>query len=130
MASLSRLRIVRVLVVDDNEPLALVISRVFTTRGLQVDTARSIAEASALERHYTVGVFDIELGDGSGVDLAERMVLANQVERVVFFTGGVAPMQLARAERLGPVFDKGRGVADVADWIEGEVCSPAGTEVG
>ncbi len=106
------------------------VAQLLTTRDVRVDTARSFAEAIALKRHYHVGVFDLELGDGSGAELARRLLRARQVEHVVFFTGGAAPMELARAVQLGRVFDKGLGPGPLVDWVERWLHASRDSQVG
>ena len=107
VGSRSRLRTPSILVADDDERVAGVVARILESGGLPVVTAHSFGHAQSLTAHFTVGVFDIDLGDGCGVALAEQMVEAGRVRRVVFFSGGVSGERLVRARRLGNVLLKG-----------------------
>ena len=108
--SLIRLQTASVLVVDDNVLLASVMRRRLSSQGLRVVTVGSVVEAHRIFESFRVGIFDIELGDGCGVDLAEYLSDWGIVSHVVFFTGGAAATSLARAHRLGEVFMKSADV--------------------
>jgi DNA-binding response OmpR family regulator len=62
--------------------------------------------ASLLSGPFPVGVFDIELPDGDGIELARSLRSRGVVGRVVFFTACTEPQRLARARELGNVFVK------------------------
>jgi CheY-like chemotaxis protein len=102
-----RLRGPLVLIVDDDLILIEVVRRLLTRAGMHVVAARSAGEAREREEHFRAGVFDIELGGECGVQLAEQMLGAGQVDAVVFFTGGAPESKLVRARQLGPVVSKG-----------------------
>jgi len=65
----------RVLVVEDNDELASLIARALERAGLDVDSARSVADAEASLRAmgYAAVVLDLGLPDADGLDLLDRM---------------------------------------------------------
>ena len=112
-----RLQAASVLVVDDNVLLASVMRRRLSSHGLRVVTVGSVAEARRLFESFRVGVFDIELGDGCGVDLAEYLFDWGIVGQVIFFTGGASKTSLARARLLGDVFTKSSDITPLEERV-------------
>lgn len=66
------------------------------------------ADARAADR-CDVGVFDVELPDGDGVELAEEILAAGALKFVVFFTGGGDK----RGSVVGPVVYKGDDMGEL-----------------
>jgi DNA-binding response OmpR family regulator len=97
----------RILVVEDDAVIARHIVRALSRLGYCVQGARSCAEARAAARGvFRCGVFDIELGDGDGVALAEALLGEQLVRKVVFYTGSLDPHSRRRALAMGSVVDK------------------------
>jgi DNA-binding NarL/FixJ family response regulator len=119
---------VRVLLVEDSQLTLRATARALRSKGFAVEVARSCAEARLQGRHFDTGVFDIHLGDGSGVELAQAMTFNRQVEHAVFYTGGTCQQVLRRAVRLGPVVPKSEGVevlvSVVRAALRGELAVP------
>src|SRR6202165_3970829 len=65
----------RVLVVDDDEPLANVMARTLRSRGFECDVAFTGAEARKFfeSRDYAVTLLDVKLPDESGYGLLEEL---------------------------------------------------------
>ena len=99
-----------VLLVEDEPPVARAVARTLRLGGMDVVVAPSVARTRILDCRFTVGVLDIDLGDGSGVDLADELLERACVGQVIFFTGCGDPVVLARARRLGPVVAKRQGI--------------------
>lgn len=99
-----------ILLVEDERQLARAISRTLRTQGFDVVAAPSSAMARVLDCRFKVGVFDIDLGDGSGVDLARELLASGRVSQAVFFTATTAVAELEAAAALGPVVSKCEGV--------------------
>src|SRR5262249_46745696 len=55
---------------------------------------------------FPVGVFDIELPDGDGIELARLLLSRGVVGRAVFYTACTELQRLARAREIGSVFVK------------------------
>ncbi|MBF0291318.1 MAG: sigma-54-dependent Fis family transcriptional regulator [Nitrospinae bacterium] len=93
----------KILVVDDEESLRLVLSRSLKRKGYDVDTAESIAEARELlnERSYSIGFFDIALPDGSGLDLLDSVKNRSNPPSVVIITAQATMKNAIEAMRRG-----------------------------
>ena len=112
------------LLVEDDLLLARALQRALRARGIQVRHVARCATAEALRRVFVIGVFDIDLPDGDGVELA-RLLLARGIVRQVFFhTACAQPARLARARELGPVFMKSKHLGSLMD-----VLAPHGARV-
>jgi two-component system response regulator RegA len=77
------------LVMDDDGPLRMRLSRALESRGFQVSVAGSVAEALAIvrEKPPAFGVFDMRLDDGNGLTVVEEMHNLRPESRVVMLTG-------------------------------------------
>jgi len=88
----------RVLVVDDDEPLAKVMARVLRSRGFECDVALTGAEARRLveAKDYAVALLDVKLPDESGYGLLEEL-RATRPNTAVVMISGVDDPELGRA---------------------------------
>jgi phosphoserine phosphatase RsbU/P len=79
----------RVLVVDDDEPLAKVMARTLRSRGFECDVALDGAAARRLlEQHdYAVALLDVKLPDESGYGLLEELHSGRPDTAVVMISG-------------------------------------------
>ncbi|MEY2936355.1 MAG: Response regulator receiver domain [Pseudomonadota bacterium] len=94
------------LLVEDDVLLARGLERTLQLKGVRVRRASCCAMAAVLEGPFPLGVFDIELPDGCGIELARLLVSRGVVGRVVFYTACTDSQRLARARELGNVFVK------------------------
>jgi len=94
------------LLVEDDLLLARALERTLQARGVRVRHVARCATASALTGVFPVGVFDIDLPDGDGIELARKLRSLGVVGRVVFYTACNEPQRLALARELGSVFVK------------------------
>ncbi len=88
----------RVLIVEDEEALARVMSRTLRSRGFETDVALSGAQARELFRAspYALALLDVRLPDESGYSLLEELRVA-QPEAAVVMISGVDDPELGRA---------------------------------
>jgi len=88
----------RVLVVDDDEPLANVMARILRSRGFECDVAFTGAEARKLfeTRDYAVTLLDVKLPDESGYGLLEEL-RAKRPDTAVVMISGVDDPELGKA---------------------------------
>jgi phosphoserine phosphatase RsbU/P len=88
----------RVLVVDDDEPLAKVMARTLRSRGFECDVAYSGAEARSLlgENEYAVALLDVKLPDESGYGLLEE-IRSTRPDTAVVMVSGVDDAELGKA---------------------------------
>ena len=105
------------LIVEDDLLLARALQRSLVARGIQARHVARCATAAALDGTYVVGVFDIDLPDGDGVELARLLMLRGIVNRVVFYTACSHPLRLARAKDLGTVFVKSSHLSSLMDML-------------
>lgn len=77
------------LLMDDDGPLRMRMSRALESRGFQVKTAQGVHEALAIVRESppAFAVLDMRLEDGSGLTVVEEMHVVRPDARVVMLTG-------------------------------------------
>jgi len=88
----------RVLVVDDDEPLARVMARILQSRGFECDVALNGAEARTFfeAKDYAVALLDVRLPDESGYGLLEEL-RATRPNTAVVMISGVDDAELGKA---------------------------------
>jgi CheY-like chemotaxis protein len=96
----------RLLVVDDNELTRRMLQRILGQQGYSVTAASTLAEARVVKGRFDVGVFDGELPNGTGVDLAADLLMRGVVARAVFFTATDDAILLSAARALGTIVRK------------------------
>ena len=114
----------RLLLVEDEPTLARALARLLNRAGYEVSIVPSCADARRSKGTFSIGVFDIDLPDGDGVDLAEHLRRTQLVRRAVFFSGTTVARQRVRAARLGPFVEKCKGFPELQAAIEGVMKSP------
>jgi ActR/RegA family two-component response regulator len=105
------------LLVEDDLLLARALQRALQARGIQARHVARCATASALQGPFRVGVFDLDLPDGDGVELAQRLTRAGIVQRAIFYTACSHPARLACASAIGSVFAKSRQLGSLMDML-------------
>jgi DNA-binding response OmpR family regulator len=105
------------LLVEDDLLLARALQRSLVARGINTRHVARCATAMALRGPYVVGVFDIDLPDGDGVELARLLQRRGVVSRVVFHTACSHSIRLARAKDLGAVFVKSSHLGSLMDVL-------------
>jgi DNA-binding response OmpR family regulator len=93
-----------------------------------VSTASSVAEGLRLGEEHDWLVLDIELGDGSGVELAERLLARRRGRHIVFLTGCTDWSTLSRAAELGSVLRKPTGIRELLRALEIPAALPVVSE--
>jgi two-component system alkaline phosphatase synthesis response regulator PhoP len=109
----------RLLLVEDEPTLARALVRLLRRVGFEVELAVSCADTGKASGTFSMGVFDVDLPDGDGVELAERLHRAGIVRRIVFFSGTMEARQRVRASRLGPFVEKSKGFSELHAVIDG-----------
>jgi ActR/RegA family two-component response regulator len=105
------------LLVEDDLLLARSLQRALLARGIQARHVARCATASALRGPFHVGVFDLDLPDGDGVELAQRLIVAGIVQRAIFYTACAHPARLAGASAIGAVFAKSKQLGSLMDTL-------------
>ena len=98
----------RTLVLEDDPIIRRAVVRVLRKGGDEIVEACCCAEARAAT-DCTLGVFDVDLPDGDGVELAQELLRVGQVKAVVFYTG----RPVIRAAHVGVVVTKGSDAAEL-----------------
>jgi len=114
----------RVLLIEDDPTLARGLARLLMARGLTVEIALSCTAARSIPGHFDLGIFDIELPDGLGVDLAQELSLRTKVCAVMFYTGATYQPLLRRAAQFGPVVSKQSGPRALLQAAQTRLASP------
>ena len=79
----------------------------------EVTATGSSVDATTL----TCALLDLDLGDGSGADVATALRDAKSTLPIAFFTSEKSGAELTRAKSLGPVFAKPDELAAALEWI-------------
>jgi DNA-binding response OmpR family regulator len=109
----------RLLVVEDNPVLARPLARFLAQSGYTVQHADRCASARAAVGPFDVGVFDILLPDGSGIDLCTELLASGTVDAAVFYTGIVDAALLQQAAYIARVVKK----TESADALRLAICA-------
>jgi DNA-binding response OmpR family regulator len=108
----------RLLVVEDFPPLAKGLVRALRQAGHGVQMAATRAEARHVEGWFDAAIVDLELPDGSGIDVASDLRTSGRVDQIIFFTACHDSGLLAKAAEIGRVVDKAAGVAMLIAGLE------------
>jgi two-component system, OmpR family, KDP operon response regulator KdpE len=111
----------KILVVEDYPPLAKVIAIGLRRHGHEVDRAGTLRRALEMAGVHELAILDVDLPDGSGIDLAEELIDSERVRRVVFFSASREPDAKLRALKLGPYVDKNETVEALLALVEEEL---------
>lgn len=108
----------RVLIADDSAVARVSVARRVRADGIDVEEQDSAAGASAVDTaELTCALLDLELGDGLGTDVAERLREGRGGLPIAFFTSTRTPELTARAKSFGPVFSKPDQLDQAIDWV-------------
>lgn len=108
----------RVLIADDSAVARVSVARRVRAEGIEVEERDSAAAASSVDTaDLACALLDLELGDGFGTEVAERLREAQGGLPIAFFTSTLTPEVLARAQAFGPVFAKPEELDQAIDWV-------------
>ena len=105
------------LVVEDDPTLGRAVERLLAVDGHRVVSARWFHEALAAPGAFDLGIFDIRLPDGCGIELADRLRAEGIVRDVVFYSGISDEARLGQARLRGTVVPKSRGALDLCNVV-------------
>jgi len=103
----------RALIVDDDPVVGRSIARRLLRQGYTVSLAQTCRGARASGAGFLVAILDLDLPDGSGVDLADELLRLGAIRGVVFYTGSLDEALRQRALGFGAVVDKGCELEEV-----------------
>ena len=106
-----------VLVVDDSRVARATVTARLAEIGLGSRDAAGCVDGSSVDL-TTVGaaLLDLELGDGTGVELARTLRTATSALPIAFLTSAPTSRLATEARELGPVFEKGPGLGLAIRW--------------
>jgi DNA-binding response OmpR family regulator len=108
-----------VLVVENEPLLARLLCRALCRAGYSVEVVQSCEAATNIKRSFHVGVLDIELDDGCGIQLARTLLDLGRLRCLVFFTATTDHRIQELARRLGPVVSKRDGLPALIEALAG-----------
>lgn len=111
----------RLLVVEDYPPLAKVIGLAAERLGYETVRTGSMQRALAVRGDFDAAIIDLNLPDGSGLDLARQLIEKGQASKVVFFTSTTNNAERATAMHVGPVIDKESGLEFLFSVVDNEI---------
>lgn len=108
-----------ILVVDDSALARAATTSELRARGFAVTALGSAREIDEVDpSQLSAALLDVDLGDGLGTEVAERLRAAAPSLPIAFLTAGGPDRTLDEARRFGPVFSKiDGGIDEAAQWI-------------
>jgi CheY-like chemotaxis protein len=108
----------RVLIADDSAVARVSVARRVRADGLDVEERDSVASAVSIDaRGLACALLDLDLGDGLGTEIAERLRAGHDALPIAFFSSTSSPEVLAQAATFGPVFAKPEELDQAIDWV-------------
>ncbi|MCP4254846.1 MAG: response regulator [Candidatus Scalindua sp.] len=93
----------KIFVIDDEQPITLLLKNLFSGQGYDVDIAHDIEEAKGKMdyNNFDLMISDINLGTNTGMDLLQEVKKRNLTSPVIFITGNPNIDTASEAVRLG-----------------------------
>ena len=108
----------RVLVADDSPLVRAAIVRRVREAGRELVEADSVASTVDVDPSgLACALLDLDLGDGWGTDVAERLRSAAGELPIAFFTSEQGGERIERARTFGPVFAKPEEIDGAIAWV-------------
>lgn len=108
----------RVLVADDSPLVRAAVVRRVREAGRELVEADSVASAAKVDpTALACALLDLDLGDGWGTDVAERLRAAAAELPIAFFTSEQGGERVERAKAYGPVFAKPEDIDGAIAWV-------------
>jgi DNA-binding response OmpR family regulator len=121
---------VKILLVEDNAAVGRAIAKSLKAQGYLVTLAHTYSEATAVTTYNDVGIFDITLPDGDGIELCERLLREERVGGALFCSGSIDDLLLERAEETAPVVSKEASFWELCDAIKAAAPRPSSAPSG
>ena len=106
------------LLVEDNAAVGRAIEKSLRAQGHTVTLVNTCAEARATATHHDVGIFDITLPDGDGIELCEQLLKERRLGGALFCSGSVDDLLIERAQETAPVISKEASFWELCDAIQ------------
>lgn len=108
----------RILLVEDDPLLARAMARHLWNEQYRLKFVSTCEDAYEAGLEFDVGVFDIELPDGNGVELASELIEEGTVDRAVFFSGVEHEAVVREAMKVGTFVHKRQGLEVLSHVLE------------
>ena len=115
----------KLLLVEDNAAVGRAIAKSLRAQGHTVTLVHTYADARAGTAYHDVGVFDITLPDGDGIELCEVLLRSGRIGGALFCSGSIDDLLLERAQETAPVISKEASFWELCKAIEAAAPSPA-----
>jgi two-component system response regulator DevR len=109
---------VNILLVEDNRPVGRAVAKSLEAQGHRVTLTHDCAAARAVSEPHQLGLFDISLEDGDGIELCRELLSDGRVAGALFFSGSIDDILVERAERVARVVAKEASFAELCAAIE------------
>lgn len=120
----------KLLLVEDNAAVGRAIAKSLRAQGHSVTLAHTYADARAAAGHHDVGIIDITLPDGDGIELCEQLLREGRIGGALFCSGSVDDLLLERAEETAPVISKEASFWELSDAIVSAAKRPSSAPRG
>lgn len=104
----------KLLYVEDHRAIAQVVSKALRVAGHEVTLVHRVAEAQAVSQYHDVGIFDLGLPDGDGIELCERLLRDGRIGAALFCSSSIDELLLERAARTAPVIAKDASLEELS----------------
>lgn len=115
----------RILVVEDDALLGPVVVRVLKRAGYEAELARNRQEALSVERSFDLALMDLDLPDGVGTEVYQRLAESERATRVVFFTGTSSWAVNPQARSMGRIVHKSESAEALLAAIRDTLAEPS-----
>ena len=97
---------VNLLLIEDNPTVGRALAKSLRAQGHQVTLAQSCADARATTGKNDVGIFDLSLPDGDGIELCEQLLKEGRIRGALFCSGSIDDLLIDRAQQTARVVSK------------------------
>jgi DNA-binding response OmpR family regulator len=104
------LDVLRVLLVEDDAVVLRALDRFFQHKGHHVVGVSTVSAALEAGNGFDAAVLDVDLPDGSGVDLGRELITRQSVLAVIFYSGASREDVPLRASEIGPFVHKAESI--------------------
>jgi len=106
------------LLVEDNGAVGRAIAKSLRAQGHAVTLVHNYADARTAVGYFDVGIFDITLPDGDGIDLCEQLLKDRRIGGALFCSGSIDDLLLERAQETAPIISKEASFWELCDAIQ------------
>ena len=117
----------KLLYVEDHRGIAQVVAKALRAAGHEVTLLHSHAEAASVSERHDVGLFDLGLPDGDGIELCEHLLRDGRIGAALFCSNSIDELLLERARQTAPVVTKDAGLEQLQRALAALSIKPNGS---